>query len=90
MIEAVDAILALSDEQTRIIPGHGPLSNKAELKQYRTMLATAYQRLLKLKQQGKTVEQAIDDEPLQDLDEQWGQVMFDSDRWIEIIYPAVN
>ena len=90
MIDAADAILALSDEQTRIIPGHGPLSNKAELQQYRAMLATTYQRLLKLKQQGKTVEQAIDNKPLQDLDEQWGQVMFDSNRWIEIIYPAVN
>ena len=90
MIDAADVILALSDDKTVIIPGHGPLSNRAELQQYRDMLATAYQRLLKLKQQGMSAEQAIAAQPLQDLDAKWGKVMFNSDRWIEIIYPAVN
>jgi glyoxylase-like metal-dependent hydrolase (beta-lactamase superfamily II) len=89
MIAAADVILALSDDKTRIIPGHGPLSNRAELQRYRDMLETAYQRLLKLKQQGLSAQQAIDQKPLQDLEDKWGKVMFNSERWIEVIYPAV-
>ena len=44
MIATADKVLALSDDKTRIIPGHGPLSNKAELKVFRDMLATVSAR----------------------------------------------
>ena len=40
MIAAVDRALALATDRTRIIPGHGPLATKADLKAYRDMLAT--------------------------------------------------
>ncbi len=40
MIAAADKVLGMAGEKTKIIPGHGPLSNKAELKAYRDMLAT--------------------------------------------------
>ncbi|MEP6691862.1 MAG: MBL fold metallo-hydrolase, partial [Gemmatimonadaceae bacterium] len=39
-VAVADMALALVNDQTKIIPGHGPLSNKAELKVYRDMLAT--------------------------------------------------
>lgn len=39
---------------TKIIPGHGPLADKQALADYRAMLATAYERLSKLKAEGKT------------------------------------
>ena len=40
MIAAADRMLAMAGESTRIIPGHGPLATKADLKAYRDMLAT--------------------------------------------------
>ena len=40
MIAAADKVLAMIDDETKIIPGHGPLSNKAELMAYRDMLVT--------------------------------------------------
>ncbi len=90
MIEAVDKMLAISNAQTKIIPGHGPLASKEDLQAYRDMLNTAYQRLVKLRNQGKSVQEAIDSKPLADLQERWGNAMFDSNKWISIIYYTVK
>lgn len=89
MINGVKLIMSLSDETTKIIPGHGSLTNKAELANYLTMLETAYERLRKLKADGKTAREAIDAKPLADLEEEWGDGLFNGDKWIEIIYSGV-
>ena len=89
MIKAVDKILLLADDSTKIIPGHGPLADKAQLISYRKMLQTAFERLRKLKAEGKTAKEAAEMEPLEDLDETWGDGLFETDRWIEIIYSGV-
>jgi glyoxylase-like metal-dependent hydrolase (beta-lactamase superfamily II) len=89
MITAVDRVLLLADDQTKIIPGHGPLADKTQLVSYRQMLNTAFERLRKLKAEGKTAKEAVAAEPLEDLDEIWGDGMFESDRWIEMIYSGV-
>jgi len=90
MINAADQILKLSNDETKIIPGHGPLANKADLENYKKMLETAYSGLLKLKEQGLDAEKAKAKKPLAELDKEWSDGMFTSDRWIEIIYPAVS
>jgi glyoxylase-like metal-dependent hydrolase (beta-lactamase superfamily II) len=89
MIKAVDKILSLSDENTKIIPGHGPLGDKNQLARYGQMLETVYLRLKKLKAEGKTVQQAIAAKPLADLENEWANSFLKTDRWIEIIYSGV-
>jgi len=88
-IAAVDAMLAATDSKSKIIPGHGPLADKAQLQAYRDMLAIAYARLLKLKNDGVSVEDAIIHDPLADLEAQWGNGIFSGEKWIRITYPAV-
>jgi len=87
VISAVAKILALSDENTKIIPGHGPLANKADLEAYKKMLETADASLSKLKAEGLTKAQAQAKKPLASIDKEWANGMFTSDKWIEIIYP---
>ena len=89
MIKAVDIVLALADDNTRIIAGHGPLGDKAQLARYRQMLRIAYERLRKLKAEGKTAQEAAAARPLTDLEATWGDGIFKGDRWIEIIYSGV-
>ena len=89
MIIAVDKVLSVADNSTKIIPGHGPLADKEQLKSYRHMLGTAYERLRKLKAEGKTAQEAVAAKPLADLEAVWGDGMFKSDRWIEMIYSGV-
>ncbi len=88
-IRAVDRVLAMADGNTKIIAGHGPMGDKAQLTSYRQMLNTAYERLRKLKAAGKTAQEAVAAKPLADLEETWGKGMFTGDRWIEIIYSGV-
>ncbi len=89
MIAAVDRLLSLADDKTTLIPGHGPLADKAQLIDYRNMLATAYERLKALKAQGKSAKEAAAAKPLADLEATWGDGIFTGDRWIEIIYSGV-
>ena len=89
VISAVDEILSMSDPDTKIIPGHGPLGDKAQLQAYRDMLSSAYQRLLKIKNGGGSVDDAVAQAPLADLEEKWGGGLFPGDKWIKIIYPGV-
>jgi glyoxylase-like metal-dependent hydrolase (beta-lactamase superfamily II) len=89
MIKAVDRVLSLADDNTKIIAGHGPLGNKEQLVSYRLMLGIAYERLIKLKAAGKTVQEAVVAKPLADLEETWGGGLFTGDRWIELIYSGV-
>ncbi len=89
MIQAVDQVLALADDNTKIIAGHGPLGNKEQLSIYRQMLQTAYDRLNKLKIEGKTAKEAAASNPLADLEEIWGDGLFKGDRWIELIYSGI-
>ncbi len=89
MIIAVDKVLSLTDGSTKIIAGHGPLGDKEQLTSYRQMLGIAYERLRKLKAEGKTAKEAIATKPLADLEVTWGDGLFNSDRWIELIYSGV-
>ncbi len=89
MIKAVDTVLSLADDTTKIIAGHGPLGDKEQLTRYRQMLEIAYERLSKLKAEGKTAQEAVAAKPLADLDATWGNGLFKSDRWIELIYSGV-
>lgn len=89
MIEGVDMVLSLTNDDTKIIPGHGPLGDKAQLANYRQMLATAYERLRKLKAEGKTAQEAVAAKPLADLEAAWDGGIFTGNRWIEIIYSGV-
>ena len=89
VIAGADAMLALTDADSQIIPGHGPLGSREDLQAYRDMLATAYERLLALKNQGVSVEDAIAKAPLKDLEADWGGGIFTADKWVGIVYSAV-
>ena len=59
-VTAADKVLALSNAQTKIIPGHGPLADRARLKAYRDMIVALRDRVRTLISTGKTVEEILD------------------------------
>lgn len=89
-IQGQNAIIDLSDDDTIIIPGHGEITDRAGVIRNKTMLETALKRLIAARVAGKTLEQVVAENPLSDLDEEWGQAMFTSDRWISIVYDSVT
>lgn len=89
VIAAVDTMLALVDDDTRIIPGHGPLASRQDVVNYRDMLATVQERLGTLKAAGKSADETGAEKPLADLEAEWGDGNFTGDRWIGLIYDGV-
>jgi glyoxylase-like metal-dependent hydrolase (beta-lactamase superfamily II) len=59
-ITAADKVLAISNAQTKIIPGHGPLADRARLQAYRNMVVALRDRIRTLISTGKTVEQILE------------------------------
>jgi len=59
IIGVADRVLALSDENTKIIPGHGPLADRARLKAYRDMVVALRDRIRAELAAGKTLEQLL-------------------------------
>jgi cyclase len=52
LIRAVDAYLKVSNDNTKIVPGHGALATKADLVAWSEMLVTSRDRVQKLVDEG--------------------------------------
>ena len=89
IIAAADRVLDLSDDETKIIPGHGSLSNKAELQAYRDMLNSVRDTVRTLIADGADRQALINAKPTADFDEQWGGGFMQPDVWVGILYDAV-
>jgi glyoxylase-like metal-dependent hydrolase (beta-lactamase superfamily II) len=85
-IAACDKILSLADNNTKIVPGHGPLGNKADLTKFRDMLVTAHDRVQKLKSAGKSAQESVAEKPLADLDAVWGKGIINTDQFVQVVY----
>jgi cyclase len=73
MIAAADRIIGMVDENTKIIPGHGALSNRAGLTKFREMLITLRDRIRSQIEEGNTLEEVIASKPTADFDKEWAQ-----------------
>ncbi len=89
VIRAAALILETVDDNTQIIPGHGDLSNRAELRDYWEMLITVRLRMRKLIDEGKSKEQIVAAKPTADLDAKWGGGFMEPDVWVGIVYDGM-
>jgi cyclase len=89
MISAADAYLKLTDAKTRIVPGHGPLADKAVLTEYRAMLVTARDRMAKLVKDGKSEDDVVAAKPFADLDAKWAPTELASKNFIRVVYHSL-
>ena len=89
MIAATDAYLKLANARTRIVPGHGPLADRAALMEYRTMLVTARDRITKLVKEGKSEDEVVAAKPFADLDPKWAPTELASKNFIRVVYHSL-
>ena len=59
IIDAADRVIAMSNAETKIIPGHGPLADRARLRVYRDMVVALRDRIRAEIAAGKTVDQIL-------------------------------
>ncbi len=89
MLAAVDRGLALSNEKTLVVPGHGPVSNRAELAAYGAMLKNYRDRIAKLKAAGRTLAQVIAAKPTAATDALLGKAFIKPDELVKSIYQTL-
>ena len=89
MIAAVNLVLGMVDDDTKIIPGHGPLSNKMNLTAYRDMLVGVRERVLAEIESGKTLDAAIAANPTAEFDAEWGD-RFPPDVFTRLVYTDLS
>lgn len=85
VIAACDRVLAVTTPATRIIPGHGPLSDAAGLKAYRDMLAAVSARVRALLAEGRSDAEIVAARPSRDYDEKWGKGFMKPDKFAEML-----
>ena len=70
-VDAMDRLLKLSDEKTRIVPGYGPVMTRQELKAERDMMKTIYDRAVDRVRQGDYVDDMIRNGVMSGLRRTW-------------------
>ena len=90
MIGACDRGLSMGDASTKVIPGHGPSGNKADLKAFRDMLAASRDAVAPLVKAGKTLDDVKAAKPTAALDEKWGKGFLKPDVWVSIVYADLS
>ena len=78
------------NDDTKVIPGHGPLSDKAELNAYVDMLMRLRAKISKQISNGKTLEEIQRAKPTQEFDEKWGHGMLTPDQFVQILYKDLS
>ncbi len=86
VIAANDELIALANDQTKIIPGHGNLSTVDEVKAFKALCLTIQQRVEKAIASGKDLEQLLAEKPLEDLESQWGSKFMPGKKAFTMIY----
>jgi cyclase len=85
----IDHVLALINEQTKVIPGHGPIANKADLLFYRNMLATLRDRVQKMIDEGKTLDEITAANVSKDFDANWASDRVGPEAITRMIYSGL-
>ena len=89
IIAAHEKILNISNEETKIIPGHGALARITEVQEVLTMLKETRAIVADAKSKGKALEDLIPEKPFADYHERWNGNFISSDLFVQLIYEAL-
>ncbi len=89
-IAAVRGLLASTGPKTKIIPGHGPLSNRAELASYHSMLRTVRERIAAAVARGEGADAVVAARPTADLDPRWGDGFLTPEAFVRIVHADLS
>jgi glyoxylase-like metal-dependent hydrolase (beta-lactamase superfamily II) len=90
MIKGVDAVLRLAKDDTKIVPGHGPLGTRAMIRDYRQMLVTVRGRIQALIDAGKTEDEVVTAKPNADYDAQLKVSAQAAGNFVRVVYRSLK
>jgi cyclase len=86
LVAATEAILGRVDDATIVIPGHGPVSNRRELSEYRDMLVTVGRRIREGVESGRNLDEVLASRPTAEFDARYGQGFMSPSRLVGTLY----
>lgn len=89
-LAAQNKVLEWSDEDTKIVPGHGPLASRSDLQIARDMLLDARQRVTALVDRGMSEEQVLAENPLADYHDDWNWGFITTERMTRTLYRSAT
>tara|TARA_R110002110_G_scaffold395138_2_gene609627 strand:- start:120131 stop:120853 length:723 start_codon:yes stop_codon:yes gene_type:complete len=87
---AIDTVLALADDDTVIVHGHGPVGDRADLVAYRDMLTQARDAISPLIADGKSLEAIVAAKPTVAFDADWGGGFLNPERFLRVMHAALT
>jgi glyoxylase-like metal-dependent hydrolase (beta-lactamase superfamily II) len=90
VIAAADTVLALADDSTRIIPGHGRLAARADLRAFRDMLVAVRAKVQAELAAGRSLEDVKAAGLTKEWDESWGRGFIRPDAFVESVYRSLS
>ena len=89
-LTAADRVLAIANDQTRIIPGHGAVASKADLQEFRRVVGPIRDRVAAMVKQGKSLTEVAAAKPTAEWDATWGKGFMTPDVFLDIVYNDVK
>jgi cyclase len=89
-IAAADAVLSRSDANTRIIPGHGDLANRADLQRFHDMLVSVRGKIQALIDRGMSEDEVVAAGPTAEFDATWGQGFMNPENFTRFSYQSLT
>ncbi len=90
LISNLTMALAMIDDETKIIPGHGSVGSKSDLSAYLNVIITLRERVVKARSEGNTLEQTQKLGLSKEWDASHGQGFINADRIVEFIYKSAD
>jgi glyoxylase-like metal-dependent hydrolase (beta-lactamase superfamily II) len=89
LVAACDRMYKMCDGQTRVIPGHGTLASRDDLKATHDMLSAVQERLAPSVAAGRSADDVVASAPSRDLDERWGKGIVMPDAFVRAAYTSI-
>jgi cyclase len=90
MIALYDTLYRMCGPNTKIIPGHGPVANREDVREYQEMLREVRKRVARAVDAGMTEEALVASHPLDDLDKKWGGNLIKQPYLLAIVYEELQ
>jgi glyoxylase-like metal-dependent hydrolase (beta-lactamase superfamily II) len=90
VIAAAEKVLALANDSSKIIPGHGTLATKKDLTAYRDTLKEIRNRVQSQITAGKSLEEVKAARPTREWDDKLGQGFIKGDQITEFVYRSLS
>jgi cyclase len=90
ILAGLNTLIDLAGPNTKVLPGHGDITNRAALVAHRDMLVLMRDRVAKLIKDGRTEMQIVAAKPTADYDERTGNAAQSADRFVGQLYAELR